>query len=51
MTVSERNFPRKNVFAFLDNIRERFMKKYSISKINGTIRPYCFIDFGIINNL
>ena len=44
LTLCERNFSRKQAFAFLEDISHEFLQYYG-SKVATVARPYAFIEF------
>ena len=45
LTLTEKMFPSRLAFGFLEDIAKEFWKQYS-SEIPTVVRPYSFIEFG-----
>lgn len=46
ITLCEKNFPRKNAYAYLEDLAQEFIAQYG-QKIQLAARPYSFIEFGL----
>ncbi|CAF0900339.1 unnamed protein product [Adineta ricciae] len=44
ITLCEKNFPRKNAYAYLEDLAQEFIAQYG-QKIQLAARPYSFIEF------
>ncbi|UJR23554.1 hypothetical protein I4U23_026542 [Adineta vaga] len=44
ITLCEKNFPRKNAYAYLEDLAQEFTAQYG-QKIQTAARPYSFIEF------
>ena len=45
ITLCEKTFPRKNAYAYLEDLAQEFIAQYG-QKIHLAARPYSFIEFG-----
>ena len=45
LVITDKSYPRKLAFAYLDELAKEFDKLYG-SKVDGTQRPYAFVGFG-----
>ncbi len=48
ITLCEKTFPRKNAYAYLEDLAQEFIAQYG-QKIQLAARPYSFIEFGLFN--
>lgn len=46
ITLCEKSFPRKNAFAYLEDLAQEFYAQFG-QKIQLAARPYSFIEFGL----
>lgn len=49
LVITDRSYPRKLAFAYLDELAKEFDKLYG-SKVDSTQRPYAFVGFGKSGN-
>ena len=50
ITLCDKNFPRKNAYAYLEDLAQEFIAQYG-QKIQLAARPYSFIEFGLFEKL
>lgn len=50
LVITDRSYPRKQAFAYLNEIATEFAKVYG-DKVDGTQRPYAFVGFGKSNHI
>lgn len=46
MSLTERGYPKKLVFQYLEELASEFSRLYSESQLDTVTRPYAFIKFG-----
>jgi hypothetical protein len=49
ITLCEKTFPRKNAYAYLEDLAQEFIAQYG-QKIQLAARPYSFIEFGLFKH-
>ncbi len=49
LCLSERSYPKKLAFAYLEELEKEFGEKYG-SEVGGVARPYAFVKFGRYRN-
>lgn len=45
MCITERSYPRKLVFSYLEEIKKEFSKSYGTEALKPNVRPYAFAKF------
>ncbi|KAG4302859.1 hypothetical protein PCK1_000802 [Pneumocystis canis] len=50
LCICDKSYPRKLAFSYLDEISKEFWKTYGNDAMKLSLRPYAFVQFGLIMN-